>query len=127
MGSAIVAADGEGPVTLELRPWANVSGRLVDERGEPRFRGLEIMLQDGDLPIHTINGRGYSNPTFAIDANGRFRLEGLVPGAKYRLQVIQGSMRILGDVTGDTTLEAGESRDLGEVRIRNAAPAPPQR
>ncbi len=117
MGLATVEAQGDGPVTLQLRPWANVKGRLVDDHGHPRSRGLEIQLDDGDLPIHTLNGRGYNNPNFTIDADGRFHLDGLVPGAKYRLQVREGSLTILGDVTREIALEPGETRDLRDVRI----------
>jgi hypothetical protein len=116
MGLAIVGSDGDGPVTLQLRPWANVTGRLVDDGGRPRSRGLEIRLEDGNLPIHTLNGRGFDSPTFAIDANGRFKLEGLVPGAKYRLQVLEGGVLILGGIAGEITLEPGETHDLGDVR-----------
>ncbi len=117
MGMATVTADGDSPVTLQLRPWANLKGRLVDDRGQPRSRGLEILLDDGKLPIHTVNGRNYDTQHFSIDADGRFHLDGLVPSAKYRLQVLEGGFRILGVVTRDITLEPGETRDLGDLRI----------
>ena len=119
MGMAIVSADGDGPVTLALRPWADREGPPGRRPGQPRFRGLEIRLEDGKLPIHTLNGRGYDHPRFTIDPDGRFRLEGLVPGAKYRLQVMEGSVLCLGDITGDIALEPGEDRDLGDVKVLN--------
>ena len=75
------------------------------------------MLEDGKLPIHTLNGRNYDKQVFPIDPNGRFRIEGLVPGASYRLQVLEGSLMILGDVTKDLILEPGESRDLRELHV----------
>lgn len=117
MGMAVVTEKETGPVTLKLVPWANLSGRLVDAQGKPLFRGLRIMLEDFKLPIHTLNGRNYDKQEFLIDPDGRFHIEGLVPGAKYRLEVIEGSIRLLGDITRDFTLESGENRNLGEVKL----------
>ncbi len=117
MGMAVVNEGDEGPVTLKMVPWASVAGRLVDDQGKPRSSGLEIQLEDGKLPIHTFNGRNYDKEEFAIDSDGRFLLEGLVPGATYRLQVIEGRVRELGDITKEFTLQPGEKRDLGDVKI----------
>ncbi|MBS0202846.1 MAG: hypothetical protein JSS49_08110 [Planctomycetes bacterium] len=117
MGMAIVTDMSDEPVTLTLMPWATVIGRLVDDQGNPRFQGLRIQLEDGKLPIHTVNGRNYDKEDFSIDPNGRFLLEGLVPGAKYRLQVVQDSVLILGDLTKVITLKPGEQRDLGDVKL----------
>jgi hypothetical protein len=116
-GTAVVTEQGDGPVTLKLVPWASLTGRLVDDAGQPRFRGLRIQLEDGNLPIHTLNGLNYDKEEFLIDPDGKFHIEGLVPGATYRLQVDEGSFRILGDVTDDFTLKPGETRDFGDVKV----------
>ncbi len=117
MGMAVITAEGDGPVILKLVPWASVTGRVVDEQGNPRSRGLTIELEDGKLPIHTLNGRNYDKEDFTIDADGRFDLEGLVPGATYRLQLFEGDFIELGDLTKDLVLKPGESRDLGDVKV----------
>jgi hypothetical protein len=117
MGMAVVTEKDKGPVTLKLVPWASLTGRLVDDAGQPWFRGLRIQLEDGKLPIHTLNGINYDKEEFLIDPDGKFRIEGLVPGATYRLQVDEGSFSILGDVTDDFTLKPGETRDLGDVKV----------
>jgi hypothetical protein len=116
-GMVVVNDKGDGPVTLKLVPWGSVRGRLVDDQGQPRFQGLRIRLEDGKLPIHTLNGRNYDKEEFTLDPDGRFELLGLVPGATYRLEVIEDSVRILGDVTKDFALKPGEHRDLGDVKI----------
>lgn len=118
IGMAEVSEADEGPVTLTLSPWARLKGRLVDDDGAPRSRGLSIVLEDGNLPIHTMNGRNYDKQEFLIEPDGRFRIEALVPNAKYRLRLLEGDVLFLGDVTGDFQLSPGENRDLGDVRIK---------
>ena len=118
IGLAIVSEAEDGPVTLRLLPWCSLTGRLVDEAGRPRTQAMEIRLEDGKLPLHTVNGRGYDHPTFAVGPDGRFQIEGLVAGATYKLQALEAGFRLLGDLTSDLTLDPGESRDLGDLRIR---------
>ena len=118
IGLAIVSEAEDGPVTLRLLPWCSLTGRLVDDAGRPRTQAMEIRLDGGKLPIHTVNGRGYDHPTFAVAPDGRFQIEGLVPGAAYKLQALEGGVRILGDLTLDLVLHPGESRDLGDLKIR---------
>ncbi|MDB5388167.1 MAG: antirepressor regulating drug resistance protein, partial [Planctomycetaceae bacterium] len=117
MGMAVVSEKDNGPVTLKLEPWANVTGRLVDDAGQPRSNGLRIVLEDGKLPIHTLNGMDYDKQEFLIDPDGKFHIDGLVPGAKYQLQVVEGGFRYVGDVTEDLTLKPGETRELGNVKV----------
>ncbi len=119
-GMAVVTEEGDEPVTLKLQPWATLTGRLVDDAGKPLFRGLQIMLEDYKLPLHTLNGHEYDKEQFAIEPDRRFKLEGLVPGAKYRLEVLKESVQVLGDLTDDFTLNPGENRDLGDVRIKKS-------
>ena len=49
-----------------------------------------------------------------------FRIEGLVPGLKYNLEIIKGIyfLRITGSVIKDLTIKSGETRDLGEVQAK---------
>ena len=124
MGMATVKADEDGPVTVVLRPWANLTGRLVDNAGQPRWRGLRIRLDDGRLPIHTLNGLQYDKQEFLIDEAGRFQIQGLVPGAEYQLKVLEGSFLMLGSATEKLTLAVGESRDLGDIQVIPPAKTP---
>jgi hypothetical protein len=116
-GLAIVSEVDDGPSTLKLVRWATVRGRLVDDNDQPRSQGLRVRLEDYQLPIHTVNGTNYDKEDFAIDADGRFELIGLVPGAKYRLQLIEGGIFIRGNLTSDIVFEVGEDRDLGNVKV----------
>ena len=51
----------------------------------------------------------------AEDKEGKFRIEGLVPGLKYNLGVMKAGA-IVGYVFKDAKFEAGETRDLGNVQ-----------
>ncbi|HEY0982856.1 carboxypeptidase-like regulatory domain-containing protein [Schlesneria sp.] len=117
MGMALVTDENDDPITLKLQPWASVSGRLVDDAGEPRSRGLRIQLDDGKLPIHTLNGLQYDKQEFLIDAEGKFEIIGMVPGATYRLSVIEGGVLWLGNATNIFRLKPDEVRQLGDVKV----------
>jgi RNA polymerase sigma factor (sigma-70 family) len=118
MGMATVDTQSQGPFSLRLLPWATLAGRLVDDQGRPRANAVEILLDDGKLPLHTLNGRGYDRPKFPIEPDGRFRIEGLVAGAAYGLQVLEGGVQIIGGVAEGLVLKPGEARDLGDVQVR---------
>jgi hypothetical protein len=58
-----------------------------------------------------------SHPTrgFRPDKEGKFRIEGLVPGLKYNLSVVKKG-RIVGYAFQDYTIKSGENKDLGDVK-----------
>ena len=73
-----VAKAGERIVML--RPCATVTGRLVDAEGKPVRGGVELHMNYGD------NNEGrLVFQTEDLDAGGRFRIDGLAPGATYTL------------------------------------------
>jgi hypothetical protein len=115
----LVRGDEREPYVARLRPWASLSGRLVDDRGKPR-PGVWIMGKDWQAHL--------DDPAFAFlpnrktDAGGRFHFERLVAGLKYeRMLVDDDDGKGPGVAFDDLTLAPGESRDLGDIR---AKPAP---
>ena len=54
---------------------------------------------------------------FAVDAEGRFKIEGLAPHLPYDLQVFV-PQRSLGIVVKDLQLSPGEAKDLGELSVK---------
>ena len=116
-GTLLLDGGREGPMTVAMVPWGVLTGRVVDDQGEP-MTGIELddyaMTSDparfdpdrGDV-IH--NGEH-------VDAEGRFRLEGLVPGLDYSCGA--GDVVVtLGKIYDGVTVEPGEVKDLGDVRI----------
>jgi hypothetical protein len=56
---------------------------------------------------------------YAVDREGRFRIEGLAPGVRYTLCL--GSGLTLREVT----VRSGETKDLGDIKIE-PSPLPPR-
>jgi protocatechuate 3,4-dioxygenase beta subunit len=104
IGSVEVKGTETKPLTVRLQPWTAVRGRLVDAEGEP-MRHAEL------------RGREFLPQTVRTDGEGRFRIEGLIPGLRYDILFETKSK----PSTNGTVMEgflgkAGEVRDLGDVR-----------
>jgi hypothetical protein len=58
--------------------------------------------------------------TSPLGQEGRFRIEGLIPGLKYELHASkQGyAMDIIAGKSKDLTINAGETQDLGVVQVK---------
>jgi RNA polymerase sigma factor (sigma-70 family) len=96
-------------VTVRLQPGATVTGRLLDTDGQPR-PNVEL---DVSMQVSTDTWGGYSLPTkVKTDADGRFRVETLLPGYRYTLYDRGGRLEF-----GDG-LKSGEVKDLGDVRLK---------
>jgi hypothetical protein len=100
-----------GPIEVRLEPMASLTGRLVDGAGKP-LKATELrLLRIVDEPYVGANGE-FSPPIRATaDGDGRFRIDGIIPGTAYWLQTSQGSY-----FNRDFwTPKAGESKDLGDI------------
>jgi RNA polymerase sigma factor (sigma-70 family) len=102
-GSRVVRGDEQGPITIKLEPWATVTGRLITADGLPR----------ADVDLYLGGGFQPNRP----DKDGKFRIEGLVPGVRYDMGARVGT-RVVGDVFRDLTLRPGETKDLGDVQLK---------
>jgi hypothetical protein len=102
-----------GPVAVRLQPWGVVTGRLVDDRGEPR-PGVEIHGMDRPRYDPVDGGVG---PAVPVGEDGRFRIEGLVPGRRYTFHAVR-RRHGLGTIVEDLAVAPGKTRDLGDVRAK---------
>jgi RNA polymerase sigma factor (sigma-70 family) len=135
-GSVVVRGDEKHPVEVKLKPWATVSGRLLDANGKPianaSLRFTEIPVRKPDQPMSLDTGlhvitRWAGKPSLDphTDDQGRFRIERLVPGLKYNLALVeeQGAIRFEqikwpGLVFSNLILKAGEVKELGDVKLQ---------
>jgi RNA polymerase sigma factor (sigma-70 family) len=103
-GILIVRGDEKGPLRLQLQPWGVLTGRVLTSQGEP-LTGVAVLCRAGDA---------------LTDKMGRFRIEGLTPGRRYRLSVSKEdrSLEIVGGKPKNVTLEAGETKDLGDMKVK---------
>ena len=97
---------------MKLQPWGTVVGRVVDEEGKPRT-DVEIFSTIRERPDPERGDLG-SKPT--VDAQGRFRIEGLVPGVKYDA-FGQSPSKAFGPVLKGVQVGSGEVKDLGDVML----------
>jgi RNA polymerase sigma factor (sigma-70 family) len=107
-GQLVLRGDESQPQTITLQPWGVLTGRIVDDQGEPCNVG-DVLL-GARVP--------FMEPR--IPKDGRFRIEGLVPGKPYKLELIKGSM-LVNLVVEDVKVGPGEVKDLGDI-----VPRPPR-
>ncbi len=123
VGYQILRGDEKGPVTVRMAAWSVLTGRLVDADGKP-LPGLRIAWSYPSLPAPSV-----APPTEALttDREGRFRVEGLAPGVKFDLTLSEGGKKgpvfSAGEALKGLAIEAGQTRDLGDVRVQ-ATPEP---
>ncbi len=86
IGSIYLKGDEGGSRTMKLGPWGAIVGRIVDANGRP-VAGVPL-YNLGNIYREPPADRGIlpgsvSGPTIHTGPDGRFRVEGLVPGLKY--------------------------------------------
>ncbi len=135
LGKVLTLRDNQqGPLQVQLEPLGAVTGRVVDGEGRPQS-GLQLRatasfdVKDENLfPMYSKLRLGLRQHRMDLptrtDNAGKFRLDGWLPGIKYFLLVSEsetkGRRRIVLRLT-DLTVEAGKTKDLGDLKI-NAAP-----
>ena len=98
-----IKANEPGNAELKLQPWATLYGRLVDLAGTPRG-GVDLVQFDREWkPVIT-------------DSQGRFRIDGLVPGKGVEVLVSPMSGTVSGTLAKGLVVKPGEVKDLGDVR-----------
>ena len=111
-GSLYLNGSETGGLTVKLQPWGTVTGRVVDQDGKP-LTSVEI---DSTPRPRFDPERGDIDVTTTVDAEGRFRIEGLVAGVKYDA-VGRSPNKAYGPVLKETQLAPGEVKDLGDITL----------
>ena len=94
VGSVYLKGDEAGPLTVRLQPSGTLTGRIVDEEGQPRG-GLELNNLDGFCPEPPPTGASCRRVTSTwesvVGRDGRFRVKGLDPGPQVRGEGVAGN------------------------------------
>jgi RNA polymerase sigma factor (sigma-70 family) len=115
-GSLMIQGDEKEPLTIQLKPWAVLTGRLVTGDGQPR-PDVEVTLERYGDRIKDPSCGYHRTRSFQTDKGGKFRIDALVPGLKYTMHV-KDKGRLVGTVFEDLTFESGESKALGDVQVK---------
>jgi RNA polymerase sigma factor (sigma-70 family) len=110
------------PATVRLQPWGRLKGRLLDPEGKPLAGALVDLIwvdRDGETRRFPT---GPLAKAVAADADGRFQVEGLIPGLTFRLSVLEGGKKSLPSLvlhqSGDISVKSSEIKDLGVIQVR---------
>ena len=114
-GSLVLKGDKTGDLTVKLQPWGTIVGRVVDDEGKPRT-DVEFFSTIRERPDPE-RGDLENKPT--VDAQGRFRIEGLVPGVKYDA-FGHPSGKASGPLLKGVQVGPGEVKDLGDLMLPTA-------
>ena len=108
---------GQTDIRITLPPAARIEGRVVEEGTEKAVSGLAVLVRP-----HERTGRDYYHDPVPVDADGRFVLAGLRPGA-YVLQVaaIEGQEQEWFDDTPVVTVESGQTLDNVTLEVNRGA------
>lgn len=104
VGTKVIDGEAKGPVRIKLEPWGVVTGRIVDPDGQPRSKV-------------TLTCNGAEPSEVLADADGRFRAEGVVPGAPFSMFVHSKNGRKVIKQVHEMTLAGGETKDLGDIEV----------
>jgi hypothetical protein len=88
-----------GPLTIKLQPCGSVSGRLVDADGAPIVNNKRVYI--------------FWPQFLTTDKDGRFHVQGFVPGLGYR---VNDNKRVF-ILRDGVVVEPGKDKDLGEIQV----------
>ena len=81
IGQTTVRPNDKSPLTVRLQPSGTVTGRLLDAGGKP-LTGVKVYLKYPHTPD---SGMRPPDQEFAVDRDGRFRVEALLPDLEHEL------------------------------------------
>lgn len=125
-GSLVVRGDRKGPLTVTLKPAGTLKGRFVSRGGKPLTElAIHASLYGWIAEPSMLNkppdpAFGTLPDNIRTDKEGKFRIENLAPGLKYRLVLNKGMYALSPDGPAGTgiTVKEGETKDLGDVTVK---------
>jgi RNA polymerase sigma factor (sigma-70 family) len=120
LGAAVVVRGDEvGPVIANLQPAGTVTGRALDADGQPICGGDVIVSFPSPAGSELDRYRQQQRPPICTDKDGRFKLDGVVPGLKFGLNNVRkgNTIYLPNPFPKPRELAAGESLDLGDIRM----------
>jgi RNA polymerase sigma factor (sigma-70 family) len=110
IGQIVINSDAKESVSLTLQPWATVAGRIINAEREPAEGGT-LRTQSFNLEDNIV----YGMDTKDVGRDGKFRIEGLIPGRPFTFETGYSPNIPQGVVFRDLILKPGETRNLGDI------------
>jgi RNA polymerase sigma factor (sigma-70 family) len=132
----LLRGDESGPLTVRLEPLGALSGRAIDAEGRP-WQGVQLTvslnLDATDrktlpyeaqtwAPFIAVGKNELFNRLGTTDGDGKFRVEGLLPGLRYEMQPLVPGIKKAVDakrpfaIQRGLTVKGGETKDIGDLR-----------
>ncbi|WP_227254580.1 carboxypeptidase regulatory-like domain-containing protein [Frigoriglobus tundricola] len=113
-GSAVVLGGAKEPIEVRMEPWGEMSGRVIGAAGAPAAGPISMqwdaVSEDKADPSPV---RPPRTQMAQLGADGRFRIDGLVPGLTYQL-ALQGPTFSC-DSVAKKVAKSGKTVDLGDI------------
>jgi hypothetical protein len=79
------------------------------------------LRDDRRLPFYARGADGYASKplTLPVDEGGRFRVEALLPGQPYDVEIVEDQAAIIDHAAKGLVLGPGEAKDLGDVVVKS--------
>ena len=110
----LVSSKDSSPLTVRLQKCGSVTGRVLDANGVGRSN---TVLRAGIVSEVGRSQRVGLIPNAQSDKDGRFRMDGLVPGVKYNLYASQVPS-ISDTLRKGLTVRPGQIKELGDLKMR---------
>jgi hypothetical protein len=116
-GFVTLRGDEKEPVTVKLSPAAALAGRALNAAGEP-VADAEVYTFYKTPVGQQFNRRRSQPGQPRTDKEGRFLLEGIIPGLDFSLTFLTRGKMLQPEKPTDIKLEPGQKKDEGDIRLK---------
>lgn len=121
LGSTIrIDGSSSEPLTIKLSPVGSLKGRLVDADDQPVAGVTVSESYAAEAGRELIRHMQPPKTQVKTDAEGRFQIDGLVPGLEFSLGMRKDRKFFIGgEKVNRLKVESGQIHDLGEVKVKS--------